>query len=199
VSLCQPLQEFLRFYHKILPLCHLHTPMLACILHYQNIHQFCLQFTNNDPVTTHILWATICLLIINWSQSSMILEEWYLLKILPFIVIYFAYLLFPTVGRYSFYTSKSSELWLVQNPEFHVKVCFKNMRLYLYHDNIHLHSKKQPTNSLNKIQYNTKCNIWTHNSHGVDIHHKLMICILLHFIECICWLIYWIYENAQYE
>jgi len=55
VSLCQPLQEFLRFYHKILPLCHLHTTMLACTLHYQNTHQFCLQLTNNDRVTAHIL------------------------------------------------------------------------------------------------------------------------------------------------
>ena len=55
VSLCQPLQEFLRFYHKILPLCHLHTPMLACTLHCPNTHQFCLQLTNNDLVTTHIL------------------------------------------------------------------------------------------------------------------------------------------------
>jgi hypothetical protein len=139
--------------------------MLACTLHYQNTHQFCLQLTNNNLVTTHILWATICLLIINWSQSNMILEEGYLLKILPFIVIYFECLFFLTVGRYSFYTSKSSDLWLVQNPEFHVKVCFKNLRLYLYHDNIYFHSKNQPTNSLNKIQYNTKCNICTCNSH----------------------------------
>jgi hypothetical protein len=32
VSLCQPLLEFIQFYHKILALCHLHTPKLACTL-----------------------------------------------------------------------------------------------------------------------------------------------------------------------
>jgi hypothetical protein len=32
----------------------------------------------------------------------------------------------PKVGRFSLYKRKSSELWLVHNPEPHVEVYFKN-------------------------------------------------------------------------
>ena len=36
---------------------------------------------------------------------------------------------------------------------------------------------------------------------AVATYHKLyfIICILLYFIACVCWLTNWTYQNAQYE
>jgi hypothetical protein len=42
-------------------------------------------------------------------------------SIIKYGIIFMATL--PTVERYSFYKSKSPELWLLHNPEFHVEVC----------------------------------------------------------------------------
>jgi len=44
-----------------------------------------------------------------------------------------------TVGRFSLYKRKSSELWLVHNPEPHVQVYLNNSRFYLFHASIHFH------------------------------------------------------------
>jgi hypothetical protein len=37
----------------------------------------------------------------------------------------------PTVGKYSLYKRKSSDLWLMHNPEVHVEVCYIILEILL--------------------------------------------------------------------
>jgi len=62
-----------------------------------------------------------------------------LLCILPFyykIRVVFGVTL-PTVGRFSLYKGKSTESWLVHNPELLVEVYLNNYRSYLFHASIY--------------------------------------------------------------
>jgi len=45
----------------------------------------------------------------------------------------------PTVGKFSLYKSKSSELWLIHNREPLVEVCLNSSRFYLLHASIYIH------------------------------------------------------------
>ena len=45
----------------------------------------------------------------------------------------------PTVGRFSLYKRKLSELWMVHNPEPHVLVYLKNYIFYFFHSSIYFH------------------------------------------------------------
>jgi len=62
-----------------------------------------------------------------------------LLCILPFyykIRVIFGITL-PTVGRFSLYKGKSTESWLVHEPELFVEVYLNNYRSYLFHASIY--------------------------------------------------------------
>jgi hypothetical protein len=61
----------------------------------------------------------------------------YFISIIKYGIIFGVIL--PTVGRFSVYERKSSEIWLVHNPEASVEVCLNNQRFCLFLASIYFH------------------------------------------------------------
>jgi hypothetical protein len=197
VSLCQPLQEFLRFYHK----------NSSTLSPTYSDAGMCTALSKYSPVlpSTYEQWSchyTHFLSSHLHTNNRLVTEQYDFrrgisTKNIAFYCHLFCIIILSTVGRYSLYTSKSSELWLVQNPELHIKVCLKNLRFNLSHNNIYFHAKNQPTNSLNKMQYNTKCNIckshwswyssWTYDLHFIVFYWVHLLVDTLNIWKCTIW------------
>ena len=77
----------------------------------------------------------------------------------------------PIVGRFSLYKRRSSELWLVHNPELHIKVCLHDSRFYLFHCYIYVLSVMNfSVNNQEHFQKNSSIhNINTRSKHH---HHR---------------------------